>query len=248
MDRLIYTAMSGAKHILEQQATNSHNLANASTTGFRAQLDSFRAVPVLGPGMPTRTFVVDATVGSDFAPATIQHTGRDLDVAIQGEGWFAVETLDGNEAYTRNGAFRLNENGVLQTQNGLNVIGDGGPITLPPGVSVAIAKDGTISTIDPANPGVPPTAIGRLKLVNPPQEDMARGEDGLFRRRDGAVAPEDANVTVAGGALESSNVNVVDAMVNMISLARQFDLHMNMMKNAENNATKAGQLLALGGG
>ncbi len=248
MDRLIYTAMSGAKHILEQQATNSHNLANASTTGFRAQLDSFRAVPVLGPGLPTRAFVVDATVGSDFASGTIHHTGRELDVAVQGDGWFAVEAPNGGEGYTRNGAFRLNENGVLQTQNGLNVIGDGGPITLPPGVNVAIARDGTISTIDPATPGVPPTVMGRLKLVNPPTETIMRGDDGLFRLTNGAVAPEDANVAVAGGALETSNVNVVDAMVNMISLARQFDLQMNMMKNAENNATKAGQILNLSGG
>lgn len=248
MDRLIYTAMSGAKHILEQQATNSHNLANASTTGFRAQLDSFRAVPVLGPGLPTRAFVVDATVGSDFASGTIHHTGRELDVAVQGDGWFAVEAPNGGEGYTRNGAFRLNENGVLQTQNGLNVIGDGGPITLPPGVNVAIARDGTISTIDPATPGVPPTVMGRLKLVNPPTETITRGDDGLFRLANGAIAPEDANVAVAGGALETSNVNVVDAMVNMISLARQFDLQMNMMKNAENNATKAGQILNLSGG
>jgi flagellar basal-body rod protein FlgF len=247
MDRLIYTAMSGAKQILEQQATNSHNLANASTNGFRAQLDSFRAVPVLGPGLPTRAFVVDATVGSDFAAGTIYHTGRDLDVAIQGEGWLAVQASDGSEAYTRNGALRLNENGVLQTQTGLNVVGDGGPITIPPGSSVSIATDGTISTSDPANPGVPPAVLGRLKLVNPPQETMTRGDDGLFRVKGGGDADADPNVAVAGAALEGSNVNVVDAMVNMISLARQFELQMSMMKNAENNEAKAGQLLALGG-
>lgn len=247
MDRLIYTAMSGAKQILEQQATNSHNLANASTNGFRTQLDAFRAVPVLGPGLPTRAFVVDSTVGSDFTPGTIYNTGRDLDVAVQGAGWLAVQAADGSEGYTRNGALRTNENGVLQTQSGLNVVGDGGPITLPPGVSVTIAADGTISTSDPANPGVPPAVMGRLKLVNPPQETLKRGDDGLYRVAGGAAAPEDPNVVLAGGSLEASNVNVIDAMVNMITLARQFDLHMNVMKNAENNATKAGQLLALGG-
>ncbi len=247
MDRLIYTAMTGAKHIMEQQATNSHNLANASTTGFRTQLDSFRAVPILGPGMPTRTFVVDATVGTDFAPGVIHHTGRDLDVAIQGNGWFAIEGPNGGEAYTRNGAFKLNENGVLQTQTGRNVIGDGGPITLPPGVAVAIARDGTISTTDPATPGVPPTVVGRLKLVNPPEENLKRGDDGLFRLINGDEAPEDLNVAVEGGALETSNVNVVDSMVTMITLARQFELQINMLKNAENNATKAGQILNMSG-
>jgi flagellar basal-body rod protein FlgF len=245
MDRLIYTAMSGVKHILEQQATNSHNLANASTTGFRAQLDAFRAVPVQGEGLPTRAFVVDATVGNDLTPAAIQQTGRPLDVAVQGAGWFAIEGPDGGEAYTRNGAFKLSENGVLQTQSGLNVLGDGGPISVPPDVMLAVAKDGTVSAISTATKGGASTVLGRIKLVNPPQEAIARGEDGLFRLKAGGEAEADANVTVAGGALEGSNVNVVDAMVNMISLARQFDLHMSLMKNAENNAAKAGQILAL---
>lgn len=248
MDKLIYTAMSGAKQILEQQATNSHNLANASTNGFRAQLDSFRAVPVMGPGLPTRAFVVDATVGADFTAGSIHHTGRSLDVAVQGAGWLAVEAPNGTEAYTRNGALKINENGVLQTQNGLNVVGDSGAIALPPGVSVSIATDGTISTSDPANPGAPPTVMGRLKLVNPPQQSLVRGDDGLFRVAGGIPAEADPNVALAPASLESSNVNVVEAMVGMITLARQFDLHMNMMKNVENNEAKAGQLLNLAGG
>ncbi|MGH8808027.1 MAG: flagellar basal body rod protein FlgF, partial [Noviherbaspirillum sp.] len=147
MDRLIYTAMTGAKQIMEQQATVSNNLANATTTGFRAQLDSFRAVPVVSEGLATRSFVVDATVGSDFRAGAIQQTGRALDVAVQGDGWIAVERADGSEGYTRHGSLKLNENGVLQTQSGLNVMGDGGPITVPPDVVMTIAKDGTISTI-----------------------------------------------------------------------------------------------------
>jgi flagellar basal-body rod protein FlgF len=246
MDRLIYTAMTGAKHIMEQQATTSHNLANATTTGFRAQLDSFRAVPVISDGLPTRTFVVDATVGSDFRAGAIQQTGRDLDVAVQGDGWIAVQRPDGSEAYTRQGSLRLNENGVLQTQNGMNVQGDGGPITIPPDVVVTIAKDGTVSTVTAgAAPGAT-TVLGRIKLVNPPHESLVRADDGLFNLKDGNPADADANVALLGGALEGSNVNVVDSMVNMISLARQFELHMNVLKNAENNATKADQFLALG--
>jgi flagellar basal-body rod protein FlgF len=246
MDRLIYTAMTGAKHILEQQATTSHNLANATTTGFRAQLDSFRAVPVISDGLPTRTFVVDATVGSDFRAGAIQQTGRDLDVAVQGDGWIAVQRADGSEGYTRHGSLKLNENGVLQTQSGLNVMGDGGPISVPPDVIVSIAKDGTISTV---NSGATPGAsnmLGRIKLVNPPAESLVRADDGLFSVKGGNPVEADANVTLIGGALEGSNVNVVDSMVSMISLARQFELHMNMLKNAENNAAKADQFLALG--
>ena len=202
-----------------------------------------RAVPVVGDGLPTRTFVVDATVGSDFRAGAIQQTGRDLDVAIQGDGWISVERPDGSEGYTRHGSLKVNENGVLQTQDGLNVLGDGGPITIPPDVAVTIAKDGTISTVNQgATPGSPIT-LGRIKLVNPPTESLVRGDDGLFSVKDGNPADADAGVTLIGGALESSNVNVVDSMVSMISLARQFELHMNVMKNAESNETKANELL-----
>jgi flagellar basal-body rod protein FlgF len=245
MDRLIYTVSTGAKHILDQQATTSHNLANAATTGFRAQIDAFRAVPVIGDGMPTRAFVVDSTVGSDFSAGAIQQTGRDLDVAVQGKGWIAVETDNGGEAYTRQGNLKLSENGVLQTQDGRNVVGEGGPISVPPDATVAISKDGTVSAI--ANNTTPKTTtvLGRIKLVNPPEDTLERGDDGLFRLRGGGTADADGNVTVVGGALEGSNVNVVDSMVNMISLARQFEMHMNLLKNAENNANKASQLLAL---
>ncbi|HJW55277.1 MAG TPA: flagellar basal-body rod protein FlgF [Burkholderiaceae bacterium] len=245
MDRLVYTAMTGAKHILEQQATTSHNLANATTTGFRAQLDSFRAVPILGDGSPTRAFVVDSTVGSDFTPGSIQQTGRDLDVAIQGKGWIAVELEDGTEAYTRHGNLQLSEGGILQTQGGQNVLGDGGPISVPPDVTITIAKDGTVAAIATGTKPGATTVLGRIKLVNPPEESLMRGDDGLFRVKDGNPVDADAGVSVIGGALEGSNVSVVDAMVNMISLARQFEMHMNLLKNAESNATKASQLLAL---
>ncbi|MGZ5883940.1 MAG: flagellar basal-body rod protein FlgF [Burkholderiaceae bacterium] len=245
MDRLIYTAMTGAKHVMEQQANTSHNLANVGTTGFRAQLNSFRAVPVLSEGLPTRAFVVDSTIGTNFSVGTIQQTGRDLDVAVQGQGWLAVQLDDGSEAYTRNGSLKLSENGVLQTQTGLSIQGEGGPISIPPNVTVTIAKDGTVSSIDTTGKASS-TIVGRLKLVNPPEDTLVRGDDGLFRVKNGDPADADPNVTVVGGALEGSNVNVVDSMVNMISLARQFEMNMSLLKNAESNAAKAGELLALG--
>ncbi|MFZ6872977.1 flagellar basal-body rod protein FlgF [Undibacterium sp. Di27W] len=245
MDRLVYTAMTGAKHILEQQATVSHNLANVSTTGFRAQLDSFRAVPVKSDGLPTRTFVVDATVGTDFSTGSLQNTGRELDVAVQGKGWLVVEKADGSEALTRHGSLKVSENGILQTQNGLNLVGDGGPITVPPDVAIAIAKDGTVSAVPSGTKPNAVQVIGRLKLVNPPEENLVRGDDGLFKTKDGVAADADPLVTVAGGMLENSNVNVVDSMVNMINLARSFEMQMKLLQNAENNATKASQILTL---
>jgi flagellar basal-body rod protein FlgF len=245
MDRLIYTAMTGAKHVFEQQANVSHNLANASTNGFRAQLDSFRAVPVISEGLPTRVFVVDSTVGTDFSVGAIRNTGRDLDVAIQGKGWIAVQTGDGTEAYTRNGSLRLGENGILQTHAGRNVLGDNGPISIPPDVNVMIGKDGTVSGVSTVGKSGTVSALGRMKLVNPAEGSMIRGDDGLFRAGDGAPAEANPRVNVIGGALEDSNVNVVDAMVNMINLGRQFDLHMKMLQSAESNGNKAGKLLEL---
>lgn len=245
MDRLIYTAMTGAKQILEQQATVTHNLSNVSTTGFRAQLDTFRAVPVVNAASPTRTFVVDSTVGTDFRAGPFQQTGRNLDVAIQGKGWLAVERADGTEGYTRAGSLKVNENGVLQTQSGLNVLGDGGPISIPPDVQITIAKDGTISSVETGSRPGQTIQVGRLKLVNPDEANLTRADDGFFVTKDGEDVEADANVSVVSGAVEGSNVNVVDAMVNMISLARQFELHMNMLKHAESNAAKATEFLAL---
>lgn len=245
MDRMIYTAMTGAKHILEQQATTSHNLANATSNGFKSQVDSFRAVPVVGKGMPTRTFVVDSTVGSDFNSGAIQATNRDLDVAVQGKGWLVVQRADGSEGYTRNGSLKISENGLLQNAAGLTVMGDGGPISIPPDVSISIGKDGTVSSVTNNTLPGPSNAIGRLKLVNPPEANLIRASDGLFVNKDGAPSPADAQVSVINGALESSNVNVVDAMVTMIGLARQFEMQMKLISTAENNANKASQLLNL---
>ncbi|MDO9364896.1 MAG: flagellar basal-body rod protein FlgF [Methylotenera sp.] len=245
MDRMIYTAMTGAKHILEQQATTSHNLANATSTGFKSQIDSFRAVPVLGQGLPTRAFVVDSTAGADFNPGAIQATNRDLDVAVQGKGWLVVQRADGSEGYTRNGSLKVSENGILQTATGLTVMGDGGPISIPPDVTISIAKDGTVSSISNDTLPGPANSIGRIKLVNPAEANLVRASDGLFATRDGVPADVDTNVNLVNGALEGSNVNVVDAMVSMISLARQFETQMKLLQTAENNANKASQLLNL---
>ncbi len=245
MDRLIYTAMTGAKQILEQQATVAHNLANAATTGFRAQIDSFRAVPIIGEGLPTRAFVVDATIGTDFSAGPIQRTGRDLDVAVKTSGFIAVQREDGSEAYTRNGAFRISEGGFLQTQSGQNVLGDGGPISIPPNTTVGIAADGTVSGIPTEGKASVVNTLGRIKLVNPPAQELMRGGDGLFDLPAGAQADADPAVRVESGSIESSNVNVVDAMVDMISLARQFETQMKLLQNAESNAAKAAQFMSL---
>lgn len=243
---MIYVAMSGAKHILDQQASVAHNLANVSTNGYRAAASAFRAVPVQGDGLPTRTFVVDSTSGANFAQGPLQSTGRDLDVAVQGPGWIAVQGQNGGEAYTRNGSLQISPNGMLQTRNGLNVLGDGGPISIPPDSMISIAKDGTVSAVSNLPPPKSVNVVGRIKLVNPDEKLLVRGGDGLFRLSGGGSAEADANVALASGALEGSNVNVVEEMISMISLARQFDLQMQLLSNAQKNATQASQILNIG--
>ena len=247
MDKLIYTSMTGASHVLQQQASVSENLANTNTPGFRATLSTFRAVPLVGDGLPTRTFVVDSTAGSDFTPAAFQPTGRDLDVALNGPGWLVVQGSDGKEAYTRNGSFQISPNGILQTRNGQNVMGESGPITIPPTAHITFGKDGTISTVPDGSQPNAITVVGRLKLVNPPNTQLDRGADGLFRMKDGSTAPASANTEVVAGNLEGSNVSSVEMMVNMISLSRKFDMQMKMLQTADSDAKSASTIMNITG-
>ncbi len=245
MDRMIYTALSGAKQILDQQAAVSNNLANASTPAFRAQVNMFRAVPVSGPEAPTRAFTLASTPGVDMKAGPLTYTGRDLDVALQGNGWLAVQTPDGGEAYTRAGALQVSSDGQLQTSGGLPVLGDGGPIGIPPGATVSIGSDGTITARGPGEAAAGLAQIGKLRVVNPPPDAIARGDDGLFRLRAGAQPlQQDANVRVVAGALEGSNVNPVEAMVDMIANARRFEMQMKMIQGADSNDQRANQLLS----
>ncbi len=241
MDRLIYTAMSGAKHLLHRQDALAQNLANANTTGHRADKVAFRAVPVQGGLADTRVFSIETTTGADFSPGPMMSTGRALDVAVQGPGWLAVQATDGAEAYTRAGHLQIGIDGSLALPNGVPVLGEDGPIAIPPDAEVSIASDGTVSARTPGSAAV--NALGRLKLVNPPTEDLRKGSDGLFRLRGGGAAAVDPEVRIADGTLEGSNVNVVEAMVGMIAAARQFELQMKMLASADQNAQRASALL-----
>jgi len=242
MDRLIYTAMTGAKGTMDQQAAVAHNLANVNSTGFRAELHKLRAVEVQTEALHTRAFTVDASVANDFTEGPLQFTGRPFDVALAGKGWLAVQMADGSEAYTRNGSLAVSANGILQTRDGRPVLGDGGPVSLPPDNEITIGADGSVSASQPGQPGVV-NVVAQLKLVNPPEAELVRGDDGLFRLQGGAAAPADPNVRVAGGYLEGSNVNVVDQMVQMISLARQFEMQTRMLSTAEQNDRAAARVL-----
>jgi flagellar basal-body rod protein FlgF len=246
MDRFLYISMSGAKETLRAQTANNHNLANASTNGFRADLSAFQARAVAGSGFASRTYATNSTTGWDQKQGALMSTGRDLDVGVQGAGWIAVQAANGREAYTRAGDLRVDPSGMLMNGAGQPVLGEGGPISVPPNSSLMVGADGTVSIV-PMGQGPETTAlVGRIKLVNPAAESVVRGEDGLFRMSDGSDAPADAHVRLASGVLESSNVNAADAMVNMIELARRFDLQVKAMRTAEENAASAAQLLKSG--
>lgn len=237
---MIYLSMSGAKATLQRQDTLANNLANVSTVGFRAELQAFRAVPVNGSGASTRVYALETTPGYDATPGVVQSTGRNLDVAMKGNAWLAVQALDGTEAYTRAGALEIDAEGVLTSAGGLTVLGDGGPITVPADASVSIGADGTLSAKS-ANGKT--STIGKLKLVTP-EAPLERGADGLFRAADGNELAADPAARVQDGALEGSNVSPVQTMVAMISAARQFEAQMKLLQTAESDEKSASQLLA----
>ena len=246
MDEMIFLAMTGAKQTEYAQSINSNNLANVSTTGFRADLHSFSSVPIDGPGVETRVNAVVESYGTDFSQGPVATTGRDLDIAVQGDGFIAVQAADGTEAYTRAGDLRIEAGGLLSTGAGHLVIGDGGPVAIPPNSSLLIGEDGTVS-IQPIGQG-PETysIVDRIKLVNPDVSMMQKGPDGLLRLADGEVAAPDANMRITSGALEQSNVNVAKTLVNMIELARQYEMQVNVIKTSEENADSAATLMRLG--
>ncbi len=240
MDRLIYLSMAGAKANMQRQDVLANNLANASTPGFRAELQAFRAVPVQGSGASTRVYALESTPGYDMSPGVVSTTGRPLDVAMRGNAWLSVQGLDGTEAYTRGGSLEVGADGTLLTHNGLQVLGDGGPIQVPANSEVSIGADGTLSARGTNGRN---TNIGRLKLVTP-EAPLNRGEDGLFRAADGDL-PADATARLQDGALEGSNVSPVETMVAMISAARQFEAQMKVLQTAEGNEKAAAQLLSM---
>lgn len=247
MDRMLYLAMNSAKQTMLSQSVNSNNLANVNTTGFKADLEQFRSMPVYGQGMPSRVYAMAERPATDFNAGSFNTTGRDLDVAVRGEGWIAVQTPEGAEAYTRAGDLRIDATGMLTTGAGHPVMGNnGGPIVVPPSEAIEIGVDGTIS-VRPIGQGPSVLAeVDRIKLVKPLGDEITKGRDGLMRmKEEGARPPADASVQLVSGALEGSNVNTVDAMVKMIELQRQYEMQVKMMKTAKDNDENLSSIMKL---
>ena len=246
MDRSLYIAMSGAKQSLLAQNSNANNLANMQTTGFKSDLEWFRSRPVSGAGYPTRVYAMIEKPGTDFSHGSMQTTGRDLDVAINGDGLIAVQGEDGKEAYTRAGDLRITPEGFLRTGPGLQVIGRNGPITIPPSERLTIGSDGTISIV-PMGAGNATTlqVLDRIKLVKPEMNDMEKMGDGLLHPKNDKPLEASADVSLTQGVLEGSNVNGINAMVGMIELARNFELQTKVMKNVDENSAASAKLMQM---
>ncbi|MEW8049966.1 MAG: flagellar basal-body rod protein FlgF [Candidatus Thiodiazotropha sp.] len=245
MDRMLYIAMSGAKETLIAQASNSNNLANVNTPGFMEDLNQFRSMPVFGQGYPTRVYALDERPNINFDKGSIQSTGNPLDLAIKGDGYFAVQAADGSEAYTRRGDLKVDANGLVTNGQGLPLIGNSGPIALPPYERLEIAPDGTITILPEGSTPEALAIVDRIKMVNPDAEQLIKGEDGLLRLQEGEEADADAATELVSGAIESSNVNVADTLVTMIELARKFEMQVKMMKTAEDLDNASVRLMSM---
>jgi len=247
MDRMIYVAMTGAREAMRAQSAIAHNIANASTTGFREVRRSVDNAPVPGDGFGTRVNPVSLPDGWNPTAGAAVPTGRELDIAVQGEGWIAVQAADGSEAYTRAGSLRINAAGLLETSGGQLVKGGGGPVAIPPYQQIYVGKDGQISIVPQGQSAESLAVVDRIRLVNPPREALVAGANGLYRMADGSEAPPDAAVEIASGQLEASNVNAAAALVEMIELSRAYEMQVRLMHTADENDAAAARLIRAGG-
>lgn len=244
MDKALFIAMSGAKQSMLAQRAHANNLANLKTTGFKEDFTQARSMPVYGEHYPTRAYAMTERPGTNFDAGPLIQTGNNLDVAVKGDGWIAVQAEDGTEAYTRAGDLNIDINGQLRTGKGLPVLGNGGPIVLPPSAKVEIGADGTISVLPLGAAAVGLAQIDRIRLVNPDPANLEKGEDGLIHLKEGVPPPDfDAAIQVEPGFLEGSNVNAVSALTDILSLSRQYELQVKLMSQAEQISQSTARLL-----
>lgn len=246
MDRALYIAMTGAKNNMLAQGIRANNMANLNTSGFKADFEQSRSMGVYyGDGQPTRAYALTETPRADFESGPMITTGNPMDIAVLGEGFIAVQAPDGSEAYTRAGNLAVDANGTLRTANGLAVLGNGGPISLPPLEKIEVGTDGTISVIGLGQTADTMVETNRIKLVRPDLTNLTKGADGLFRGRDGLDAPVDGTVRVKSGVLEGSNVNAMSEFTQILTLSRQYDMQLKLMKTTDENATASARLLQM---
>ncbi len=246
MDKMLWIAASGASQDLLATGVRANNLANAQTTGFKAMMAQARAMPAYGDGMPTRVFAMTESPANRYDAGAFVQTNRDLDIAVEGNGWFAVIDKDGNEAYTRNGSLQMGVNGELLDTRGNQIVGEAGPIFLPiPLSNVNIAGDGTIAVRPQGAPVTVLEPVARIKLVSPDLDQLQRSHDGLFRLPDGEQAEQDLTVGLRTGFLEASNVNPIEEMMGVIQSQRHYEMQVKFMKKAEELDMRGNRLMMI---
>src|ERR1700681_1025694 len=245
MDRALYVAMTGAKQIMQAQAVNNHNIANASTTGFRADAVAFTSEPVYGAGFASRVNAVAGDAGTDFSGGVMMNTNSPLDIAVNGKGFIAGRGADGAEAYTRAGDLQVTASGAVITATGFPVLSEAGPLNVPPSTQVTIGSHGTVSVVPLGLSPAAQSQVDRIKLVNPKRADLQKGADGLLRLKSGGKAKTDETVTIASGELESSNVNAAQSLVNMIELQRLYELQIKSIKSTDENEQTAQRMMTV---
>lgn len=245
MDRLIYSSLAAMRGAMSRQATIGNNLANVNTAGFRGEMTHAQAMWLSGKGLDTRATVSGEVSGADMSAGAISSTGRALDVALNGDAMLAVQAADGSETYTRRGDLMTSESGLLTTGDGKPVLGEGGPITLPPYDSLSIGKDGTISIVPTGGTAQDVQVVDRLKLVSPAGSTIAKGLDGLFRQVSGGTLPADPDASLTAGSLEGSNVNASSALIDMIDASRSWETQVKMLTTAQDLDKSAAELMRL---
>ncbi|MFV1873763.1 MAG: flagellar basal-body rod protein FlgF [Oleiphilus sp.] len=244
MDKALFIAMSGAKQTMLAQQAHANNLANVKTTGFKEDFTQARSMPVYGEHHPTRAYAMTERPGTNFEAGPLMQTGNNLDIALKGDGWIAVQSEEGTEAYTRSGDLNIDINGQLRTGKGLPVLGNGGPIVLPPSAKIEIGADGTISVLPLGADAVGLAQVDRIRLVNPDAANLEKREDGLIHLKEGAAPPDfDATIQVEPGFLEGSNVNAVSALTDILSLSRQYELQVKLMSQTDQISQSTARLL-----
>ncbi len=246
MDKMLYVAMTGASQNALAQKAHANNLANISTSGFQRDLEQARSMPVFGDSFPARAYAMSERPATDFTPGAMQETGRDLDVAVGGDGWIAVQAPDGSEAYVRTASMNIDALGVLRAGNGMPIMGNGGPIAVPPEQKVEIGQDGTVSIRAMGEGPRVMAEVDRIKLVNPDLKNMTKGLDGMIHTKSGQPADADGSVQLVSGFLEASNVNAVEEMTSVLALSRQFELHVKMMTTAKEGDEAMARVLQIG--
>jgi len=245
MDKLVYTALSGLRSQMSAQSTIANNIANASTTGYRAERVNFDRLVLQGTGFESRELASEEVNDFDRRAGTMVQTGRPLDMAVAGDSWMAVQAKDGTEAYTRRGDLNVAPSGVLETGDGFPVMGSGGPITVPPYQSIAIAGDGTVTIVPPGGDASQPQVIDKIKLVSTDGTQTSKGLDNLLHVKGGGVLPEDLDAKVQAGALEQSNVNLTQSLVDMIENQRSYEVQANLLKEAKTMDESSASLMRM---